>query len=190
MATKKRAGAAKRPAKVEGESGKAARPSKSAAKSAALARREAPATLVTGGTGFLGRHLVRQLVADGGKNIRVLSTSAPQWLAELGVEAVEGSITDAGDVARAVAGVGSVYHLAGRVSRDASDAHEMYKLHVDGTRLLCEAARSAGVGSIVMASTSGTVAVTKDGGIVPDEEWPAPLEIISCWPYYSSKFYQ
>jgi dihydroflavonol-4-reductase len=42
----------------------------------------------------------------------------------------------------------------------------------------------------VLASTSGTLAVTKDGGVAPDEEWPAPLDIISRWPYYASKFYQ
>ena len=191
MATKKRAGAAKRAAKVDG-GGKAARAAKGAAKSssAAPAKRRPSVTLVTGGTGFLGGHLVRQLVADGEKNIRVLSTSAPAWLSELGVEAVEGSITNPDDVARAVANVESVYHLAGRVSRDPSDAHEMYKLHVDGTRLLCEAASRAGVESIVLASTSGTIAVTREGEIVPDETWPAPLDLISRWPYYASKFYQ
>jgi dihydroflavonol-4-reductase len=41
-----------------------------------------------------------------------------------------------------------------------------------------------------MASTSGTVAVTDDGLVVPDEEWPTPLDIVSRWPYYASKVYQ
>src|SRR5919202_1499508 len=41
-----------------------------------------------------------------------------------------------------------------------------------------------------MASTSGTVAVTDTGDVVPDEEWPTPLEIVSRWPYYASKVYQ
>jgi dihydroflavonol-4-reductase len=159
-------------------------------KSAALARAKRPATLVTGGTGFLGSHLVRLLVAEGVKNVRVLATSAPEWLEGLGVEAVRGSVTSPEDLARAVEGVGEVYHLAGRVSREAGDAHEMYHLHVEGTRLLCEAASAAGVRSIVMASTSGTVAVTEAGDIVPDEEWPTPLDIVSRWPYYASKIYQ
>jgi dihydroflavonol-4-reductase len=164
---------------------------KSAAKkSGALARRAQPVTLVTGGTGFLGAHLVRQLVADGVKPLRVLSTSAPAWLSELGVEAVEGSITDAEAVSRAVEGVAEVYHLAGRVSREAEDAHQMYRLHVEGTRLLCQAARERGATSIVMASTSGTIAVTPDGEGLPNEEWPTPLDIVSRWPYYASKVYQ
>jgi len=161
-----------------------------ASKSTALARAPQPVTLVTGGTGFLGSHLVRLLVAEGVKNVRVLATSEPAWLAELGVEAVRGSVTSAEDVARAVEGVGEVYHLAGRVSRERADAHEMYRLHVEGTRLLCEAAASAGVSSIVLASTSGTVAVTEAGDVVPDEDWPTPLDIVSRWPYYASKIYQ
>lgn len=161
-----------------------------ASKTTAVARKARPLTLVTGGTGFLGSHLVRLLVAEGVKPLRVLSTSAPAWLEELGVETFEGSITSPEDVRRAVEGVAEVYHLAGRVSREPDDAHLMYKLHVDGTRVLCEAAREAGVSSIVMASTSGTIAVTEDGDIVPDEDWPTPLDIISRWPYYASKLYQ
>ncbi|HWS55346.1 MAG TPA: NAD-dependent epimerase/dehydratase family protein [Pyrinomonadaceae bacterium] len=159
-------------------------------KTTALARARQPATLVTGGTGFLGSHLVRLLVAEGAKNLRVMATSAPPWLEELGVETVRGSVTSPEDVARAVEGVGEIYHLAGRVSRERGDAHEMYRLHVEGTRLLCEAAAAAGVTSMVMASTSGTVAVTDTGDVIPDEDWPTPLDIISRWPYYASKVYQ
>jgi dihydroflavonol-4-reductase len=161
-----------------------------ATKTRSLAKVARPATLVTGGTGFLGAHLVRLLVEEGVKPLRVLSTSEPEWLAELGIEAFRGSITSPEDVRRAVEGAAEVYHLAGRVSREPKDAHEMYSLHVEGTRVLCEAARASGVRSIVLASTSGTIAVTEDGEVVPDEEWPTPLEIISRWPYYASKLYQ
>src|SRR3982751_1654852 len=91
-------------------------------KSTSIARRPQPKTLITGGTGFLGSHLVRQLVEEGAKNLRVMSTSTPRWLTELGVETIEGSITKADDVARAVEGVAEVYHLAGRVSREPDDA--------------------------------------------------------------------
>jgi dihydroflavonol-4-reductase len=182
--------ATKRPAARKAAAKKTTKAAVAAKGKAALAKRPRPVTLVTGGTGFLGSHLVRLLVSEGVKNLRVLSTSAPAWLGELGVEAVEGSITSPEAVARAVEGAAEVYHLAGRVSRDKKDAHEMYALHVEGTRTLCEAAGAAGVKSIVMASTSGTIAVTEDGDIVPDEDWPTPLEIISRWPYYASKLYQ
>jgi dihydroflavonol-4-reductase len=161
-----------------------------ASKTTAIAKRKQPVTLVTGGTGFLGSHLVRLLVEEGAGPLRVLSTSAPAWLAELGVETIEGSINSPETVARAVEGAAEVYHLAGRVSRERENAHAMYKLHVDGTRVLCDAAMAAGVKSIVMASTSGTIAVTKEGDVIPDEEWPTPLDIVSRWPYYASKVYQ
>ncbi len=160
------------------------------AQTTALVPRAVPVMLVTGGTGFLGAHLVRQLVAAGEKRVRVFATSAPTWLTELGVEVVTGSIMNADDVNRAVANVGAVYHLAGRVSRERTDAPKMYELHVEGTRLLCQAARAAGVRNMLLVSTSGTIAVTDDEKIVPDENWPAPLDIIARWPYYASKFYQ
>lgn len=160
--------------------------------SQALVKLAPVATLVTGGTGFLGQHVVRELLDAGMRNLRVMTTSAslPQWMIERGVEVVSGSITNPGDVARAVEDVAEIYHLAGFVSHEPHDARRMYSVHVDGTRLLCEAARAASVKSIVLASTSGTIAVTESGDIVPNEEWPPPLDIITRWPYYASKFYQ
>jgi dihydroflavonol-4-reductase len=149
-------------------------------------------TLVTGGTGFLGTHLVRLLAADGDpRALRVLVQKAPPpWLRELGVEIVTGTVTAPDDVARAVAGVEQIYHLAGMVSHKASEAHRMYAIHVDGTRLVCEAAARAGVRRIVMASTSGTVACSRRDDDVADEETPTPVEIIGRWGYYASKLYQ
>jgi nucleoside-diphosphate-sugar epimerase len=157
---------------------------------AAIEKRPRATTLITGGTGFLGGHLVRQLVEEGTTDVRVMATSIPEWLIDLGVEPLEGSISNSANVARAVEGIKEIYHLAGRVSREREEAREMYRIHVEGTRLLCDAAREAGVKSIVLASTSGTIAVTEKGDLVPDESFPPPLDIISRWPYYASKSYQ
>ncbi|HEX5964724.1 MAG TPA: NAD-dependent epimerase/dehydratase family protein [Pyrinomonadaceae bacterium] len=157
---------------------------------AAIEKRQRAVTLITGGTGFLGSHLVRQLTEDGAKNIRVMATSIPDWLVDLGVETFAGSITNAEDTKRAVEGISEIYHLAGKVSREREDARSMYDIHVEGTRVLCDAAKTAGVRTIVLASTSGTIAVSKDGDTVPDETFTQPLDIIARWPYYASKAYQ
>src|SRR2546423_15343367 len=89
---------------------------------AAIEKRPRATTLITGGTGFLGSHLVRQLVAEGTKDIRVMATSIPAWLVDLGVEPLEGSITNAEDVKRAVEGIRDIYHLAGKGSRERDHA--------------------------------------------------------------------
>src|SRR5216683_6186555 len=165
-------------------------PKKSTKKHAAIVKKIPPTTLITGGTGFLGAHLVRQLVESGQKDIRVMATSIPEWLTGLGVDTIEGSVTNDEDVARAVEGVTEIYHLAGKVSREKDESREMYRLHVEGTRLLCDAARKAGAHTMVLASSSGTIAVTEKGDVVPDETYNPPLDIIARWPYYASKAYQ
>src|SRR5256886_5997265 len=165
-------------------------PKKSTKRHAAVVKKVSPTTLITGGTGFLGAHLVRQLVDSGAKDIRVMATSIPEWLTGLGVDTFEGSVTNEDDVARALDGVTEIYHLAGKVSREKDDAREMYKLHVDGTRLLCDAAKKAGVKTIVLASSSGSIAVSENADELADETCSAPLDIVSRWPYYASKAYQ
>lgn len=161
---------------------------KKAAKSTSLARRSKK-ILITGGTGFLGVHLVRQLLNAGEENLRVMASTVPEWMKDDGVEAIEGSVANGDDVAKAVRGTSVIFHLAGKVSRDNSDAAVMNRIHVQGTRLLCEAAKQAGVKTMVLASSSGTIAVSEDDQ-VHDETFPPPVEIISRWAYYVSKYYQ
>jgi len=146
-----------------------------------------PKTLITGATGFLGSHLIDLLGLKRRQSLRVLVRESRP---ESEVEVVEGSVLDAEAVARAVDGVEQIYHLAGKVSRDPDDVRELYRVHVEGTTTLCRAAKSAGVKRIVLASTSGTMAVTEDGETIPDETAPPPLELIGGWPYYTSKLYQ
>ncbi|MBK9164280.1 MAG: NAD-dependent epimerase/dehydratase family protein [Acidobacteria bacterium] len=145
--------------------------------------------LITGGTGFLGAEIVRQFLAAGEKNLRVMASSIPQWMTDAGVEPFAGSVTDRERVREAVKDASVIYHLAGKVSRDNDDAAAMNKIHVEGTRILCEAASAAGVQTMVLASSSGTIAVSEDEQVI-DESFPPPVEIISRWAYYASKYYQ
>jgi dihydroflavonol-4-reductase len=65
----------------------------------------------------------------------------------------------------------------------------MMRLHVDGSRALMHAAKTAGVRRVVVASTSGTIAVARDDA-PRDESAPYATEVVSGWPYYLSKIYQ
>src|SRR5262249_48149124 len=116
-------------------------------------------TLITGGTGFLGKHLVAHLLEQGAADMRLLVNSAMPASADPSIEVIKGSLASRETVKNAVEGVERIYHLAGKVSREPEDAREMYAIHVDGTRILCEEARRAGVKRIVLASTSGTIAI-------------------------------
>ncbi|HRH43297.1 MAG TPA: NAD-dependent epimerase/dehydratase family protein, partial [Pyrinomonadaceae bacterium] len=145
--------------------------------------------LITGGTGFLGKHLVQQFLDAGQKNLRVMASSVPAWMKDAGVEPFAGSVTNPNHVAKATKNCEAIYHLAGKVSFDYDGARQMNKLHVEGTRLLCEAAKENGVKNFILASSSGTSAITDDGTIT-DETYPQPVEILSKWAYYASKYYQ
>ncbi len=145
--------------------------------------------LVTGATGFLGTHLVERLL-EAKTRVKVLTRSSAPELRAQGVEVVEGSILDEAACASAVEGASAVFHLAGQVSRNPDDGALLYEVHVRGTAVLCKAAKKAGVERMVLASTSGTIAVTENGDTIPDETFPPPLKLIGKWPYYTSKLYQ
>jgi dihydroflavonol-4-reductase len=154
-----------------------------------MAKKSEKKILITGGTGFLGTHLVQKFLDSGAKNLRVMASSVPEWMTDAGVEPFAGSVTRKEDVAAATKNCEAIYHLAGKVSFAYDGAAQMNKIHVEGTRLLCEAAKENKVKNFILASSSGTSAITEDGEIV-DETYPQPVEILTKWAYYASKYYQ
>jgi dihydroflavonol-4-reductase len=146
------------------------------------------AVLVTGATGFLGEHLCRELI-EGGHTVRGLARSRSAVLAELGALHVRGDVQGGPELDRALEGCAAVFHLAGAVSRDPDDAQRMMRLHVDGTRHVLERMAAAGVPRMILASTSGTIGVSKQEEIL-DETAPYAERIVAGWPYYASKIYQ
>lgn len=145
-------------------------------------------TLITGATGFLGKHLVEQLKAGSAACLRLLCRGATPWAGDPRVEVVRGDIALAEDVARAMEGCGEVYHLAGVVSRNPNDQALLYKVHVEGTRNVCEAAQRHRVRKIVLVSSSGTIAVSREP-VPHDENSGYKHELVGQWPYYLSKVF-
>ncbi len=160
---------------------------------------------VTGGTGFLGAELVRRLL-ERGDTVRVLARSAaapwPGALerparagelaagAEIRIGDVVQDLEGAAPLADTMAGADVLYHLAGFVSRHPGDGRRMMRVHVDGTRRVFEAARQAGIRRVVLASSSGTVAVSRAPEPILDERAPYAVDVVGSWPYYLSKIYQ
>lgn len=143
--------------------------------------------LVTGGTGFIGRHTVDALVRAGWR-VRCLCRGDEPSLRHAGAEVVRGDVLMKDTVARALDGVDAVVHGAGLVSRSADDASLMMKLHVNGTRNVVGLACERNVPRIIHLSTSGTVAVGDDRELVFREEDPVPFEHLVKFPYYLSKW--
>ena len=143
--------------------------------------------LVTGGTGFVGANLVRELLADG-RTVRVLARPGSDRRALEGcrVEIAEGDLLDRDSLRAAVAGARRVYHVAADYRLWARDSRELYRANVDGTRHVLEAAVEAGAERIVYTSTVGALGIPRDG-TPGDETTPVGLEDM-VGPYKASKF--
>lgn len=155
--------------------------------------------LVTGGAGFIGSHLVEELVRRGEK-VRVLdnlSTGKRENLAQvLGqIEFIEGDICDEGVVTRATEGVDFVLHQAAlpSVPRSVQDPLASNRANVDGTLTVLWAARRAGVRRVVYASSSsvyGNVNVSpKHEDLTPAPASPYAVSKLAG-EYYCRVFYQ
>ena len=117
-----------------------------------------PFALVTGATGFTGGHLARSLLA-GGYRVRALVRNAgadmARRLADDGVELVEGDVSDAAAVERAVADTSHVFHIAAAYRTANHPDSYYYSVNRDSVRYVVDAAMKHGVARIVHCSTCG-----------------------------------
>lgn len=153
--------------------------------------RSAP-VLVTGATGFLGRHLLESL----GARTRALALvkdesdwTRQDWTSPLrNVETIEGRVTDddrwLSD--ERLDQLSGIYHLAAIVRHNRRDTADLYETNVEGTLRMVRLAAEKRC-RMVFVSTSGTVACAKTPFETPDEDAPYADSAVSSWPYYDSK---
>jgi UDP-glucose 4-epimerase len=142
-------------------------------------------TLVTGGCGFVGANLVPMLL-ERGADVRILDNFAlagPDRVTDPRVEVLEGDVRDHDAVARAVAGVEVVIHLAafGNVVDSIAEPRENFDVNARGTLVVLEEAARADVRRFVFASTGGAL-IGDAPPPVDESSVPRPIS-----PYGASK---
>jgi hypothetical protein len=129
-----------------------------------------PMILITGAAGQIGSMLRPRLAAPG-RTLRLLDT-APLTPGP-GEEAIQASVTDTGAMTAACKGADAVIHLGG--IPDEAPWEQILQVNIDGTYAVFEAARRAGTGRVVFASSNHAVGFSPRSEFpVPDYAFPAP----------------
>ncbi len=143
--------------------------------------------LVTGGAGFIGRHLVRML-AENGERVRILDIADPGPVAA-GVEVIRGSITDAETVRRSLVGVERLYHLAANPELWTRDPQDYIRVNIDGTRIVLGEAARRDLERIVFTSTESVLKSHRRTDVNGLRDGSAKLDLDDmAGPYCRSKF--
>jgi UDP-glucose 4-epimerase len=128
---------------------------------------------VTGGCGFIGSHVVDQLL-HAGNQVSVIDLSS-RWI-NPAADYIRADVFDSDALSDAVAGADAVFHLAGvaDVSDVAADPVRAVRLNVEGTARVLEASRRAGVGRFLLASTVWVYGAAVGMGELTEE---APVDL-------------
>jgi nucleoside-diphosphate-sugar epimerase len=136
---------------------------------------------ITGGSGFVGRHLISALVARGAR-VRALARSeqAARAVAQAGAEPVPGDLEDGTALQQGMQGCEVVFHAAAYVKQHGSRA-AFFAANVEGTERVLQAAKAAGVKRFVHV---GTEAVLADGKPIvrADETRPRAKQPAGLYP--------
>jgi dihydroflavonol-4-reductase len=130
-------------------------------------------TLVTGGSGFIGQHLVALLAQD--HRVRILDLRPPACAPE-GVQYVKGSVLDPATVREALDDVDEVYHLAALPGMWVPCKDDFYAVNSRGTEIMIDAARKRGVARFVHCSTESILFPRSGKEHVVNEEITTTLE--------------
>lgn len=167
--------------RVPGDSGSGRVPAEDSVLAPVPAEAPVPVrVLVTGGSGFLGAEICRQLVARGTETVS-LSRRPSAALTRLGVRQVHGDLTDPAAVDRALGGCDAVVHNAALAGAGGPPA-PYWRTNVDGTRTVLDGCRRLGVRTLVHTSTA-SVAFRHRGLENADELLPRPGRYLAAYPH-------
>ena len=139
--------------------------------------------LVTGASGFLGKHLIQKLVARGDEvSALVWPTRTRSVLQNLPVILIDGDVQDTAAIKRATQGQDVVFHCAGKVA-DWGPRSEFYQVNVEGTRNLLEANRAAGVKHFIHISSLAVLGIPDTTSV--NETMPYTTKCLN--PYMETK---
>lgn len=145
----------------------------------------APKVFLTGGSGFVGRGVLRRLLDEGREVVALArSPSATAEAAALGAFPVPGDVGDLESLVAGMAGCEVVYHAAGLNAFCLADPSPLFRVNVEGSRTVVRAAAKAGVRRIVYTSSASTIG--ESAGTVGREDSPHSGTFIS--DYERSKF--
>jgi len=144
-------------------------------------------TFITGATGFIGASIVRELLKDG-REVRALVRAGSDIsnLAGLDVEQWKGDLQDGDSLRQGLKGCDVLYHAAADYRLWTRDPRQMYRINVEGTRAVLEAALENGLSRVVYTSSVGTLG-NPGNGTPGTEDTPVALSDM-VGHYKKSKF--
>jgi dihydroflavonol-4-reductase len=140
---------------------------------------------VTGANGFLGAALVKHLLALGWQ-VRCLLRPGAEVLAlqDLPVASIEGDLRRPESYRHALAGCTALFHLAALYTHDPRREAEMMEVNAEGTRIVLEAGREAGIARMVYVGTIGVIGQPTDGSLATED---TPFNLPQPSAYVRSK---
>ncbi len=160
---------------------------------------QAKKVLITGGSGFVGHTVIKNLLAHTNDHLVLLKnknefpesiqensrvTCIPLKLENLGTANLK-------EIKHTIADCNYLIHLAGFVSRKRQDNQKLMELHVTASHFLLNLISESKINKIILLATSGVVGINRDfPRNLPNDESPYAIEIAFRYPYYASKILQ